>query len=143
MPAFVFCSGYFSKSVRARGKESTVKMLLCYMLFNTAMMLFAHFYLGRGFKFLTPYYSYWYIISLICWRVMIGSVEKIKSIIPISIVITLLMGYCGEFSNVLSVRRTVAFFPFFAMGFFWSKEKAEAFIVGRTVKTYIAGGGVF
>lgn len=139
MPAFVFSTGYFSRSVRARSKESTLKMFLCYIIFNTIMMLFSYVYMGGKLKLLTPYYSYWYILSLICWRLIISSLEKIKYLIPLSIVVTLLIGYWSEFSNSLSIRRTIAFFCFFAAGYLIDKEKLDFFISHRTWKTYITG----
>lgn len=102
-------------------------------------MLFAHFLLGSNLKLLTPYYSYWYIISLICWRFMIGGMENIRFLVPLSFITTLLLGYWSEFSNALSVRRTIAFFIFFAAGYLLDREKAEAFILKRTWRTYALG----
>ena len=82
MPAFVFCSGYFSKSVHARSKESLTKLFLYYVVFNTVMAFFAYFYLGTGIKLLTAYYSYWYLLSMITWRAVIGELDKIKGNFP-------------------------------------------------------------
>lgn len=139
MPAFVFSSGYFSKSIRSRSTESALKMILCYLIFNTAMMLFSYLYLGSNLKIITPYYSYWYILSLVCWRLMITSLEKIKFLIPFAFSISLLLGYWNEFSNTFSIRRTIVFFFFFILGYALDKEKIEHFITQRTWKTNIAG----
>lgn len=139
MPAFIFVSGYFSKSINSRSSKSAWKMILCYLLFNTAMMIFVYCYLGTGLKLLTPYYSFWYIISLVCWRAIIGYVEKIKILIPLTFVITLLIGYWSEFTNVFSIRRTIAFFIFFAIGYLLDKEKVENFIAKRSAKIYVLG----
>lgn len=122
MPAFIFCSGYFSVSDNAKSKKSIVKLVLYYLIFNTLMMIFAYFYSGKQFMFFTPYNSYWYLLSLIFWRLSIKYLDKIKGIVPISIIIALLMGYNIGFSNVLSIRRTIAFFPFFLIGYKLAKE---------------------
>ena len=72
MPAFIFCSGYFSRSERSRGKESLTQLLLYYLVFNTAMLVFANQYRNISASFVEPYYSYWYLLSLIVWRLSIG-----------------------------------------------------------------------
>ena len=131
MPAFIFCSGYFSRSQRSRSWGSMVQLLLYYLVFNTAMMLFVKYYRGIGFNFTEPYYSYWYILSLVIWRAAIGHLEKIKGLIPLAILVALLMGFSDSFPTELSVRRTIAFFPFFAAGYLVNQEKLEHFLANR------------
>ena len=134
MPAFIFCSGYFSRSQRARSWDSLLQLLLYYLVFNTAMMIFANQYRSISFHFLEPYYSYWYILSLIAWRAAIGQMDRIKGLIPLSVVVTLLMGFSDTFTTDLSIRRTIAFFPFFAAGYLVNQEKLEAFLRNRKPK---------
>ena len=131
MPAFIFCSGYFSRSQRSRGKESLTQLLLYYLVFNTLMLVFAKVYRGTDFKFLGPYYSYWYILSLLAWRAIIGPLDKVKGLLPLTILITLLMGYSKDFILELSIRRTIGFFPFFVAGYLVNKEKLENFLANR------------
>ena len=131
MPAFVFCSGYFSKSERSRSAEALTKLLLYYILFNTLMLLFTHFYMGSSIKILTPYYSYWYILSLIIWRTLVSKVSNIKGIVLLSLAISLILGYNKEFTNLLSLRRTVAFFPFFVAGYLLDSQKVDRFLAKR------------
>lgn len=140
MPAFIMCSGYFSKSERARSHAALVQMLLYYLVFNTCMALFAYFYMGTGIKFLSPYYSYWYIVSMIIWRIVIGDLGKIKGIIPISLLAALLIGYNSEFTNIFSVRRTIAFFCFFVAGYLLDKEKVETFLAKRSTYSMVFCG---
>ena len=137
MPAFIFCSGYFSRSERARGSEALIKLVLCYLAFNTAMMLFSHFYLGSSIKTLTPYFSYWYLLSMLAWRFLIGKLGKVKGILVLSVLISLAMGYCNEFPNMLSIRRTVAFFPFFVAGYLLDPEKVAGLLKRRTPRSMI------
>ena len=131
MPAFIFCSGYFSRSERSRGKESLAQLLIYYLVFNTIMLVFMNLYRGNEYNFLKPYYSYWYILSLIAWRAAIGHLDKVKLLVPLSLLVTLLMGFSKGFTLDLSVRRTIAFFPFFAAGYLVNKEKLERFLAGR------------
>lgn len=128
MPAFTFCSGYFSKSERSRSTESLTNFFLYYVVFNTMMLLLAYFYLDSSIKFLTPYLSYWYLISLITWRFLVAKLSKVKGIILISIVLSLALGYNKEITDVLSLRRTVAFFPFFVAGYKLDMQRFEDFL---------------
>ena len=131
MPAFVFCSGYFSRSERSRGRESLAQLLIYYLVFNTIMLVFAYLYRGIEFKFLTPYYSYWYILALIAWRAAIGPLGKVKGLLPMTLLITLLMGFSKDFILELSIRRIIGFFPFFVAGYLVNKEKLEQFLAKR------------
>lgn len=117
MPAFVFCSGYFSSSDNSRSKKSIVKLLVYYVIFNLLMMLYMHHYNEKEFIFLSPYNSYWYLLSLALWRLSIKYLDKVKYIIPISLLLALAVGFHSEFSNVLSIKRTIVFFPFFLLGY--------------------------
>ena len=87
MPVFIFCSGYFSRSERSRSGESLLKLLLCYLVFNTGMLLFALIYLKSSVKILTPYYSFWYILSMISWRFLIGKLGNVKGLLILSVLI--------------------------------------------------------
>lgn len=123
MPAFIFCSGYFSKSPNSRNKKSILKLVIYYLIFNTSMLLFMNLYDGKTFSFLYPYNSYWYLFSLIIWRVLIKYLNRVKWIVPFSFIIALLIGYHPEFSNFLSIKRTIAFFPFFLLGYKFSRDE--------------------
>ena len=131
MPAFVFCSGYFSKSERSRSGEALLKLILCYLLFNTAMLFFAYFYLGSSVKILSPYYSFWYLLSMVSWRFLIGKLGDVKGILILTVLISFAMGCSKEFTNLLSIRRTVAFFPFFTAGSLLDRNKVGRFLERR------------
>ena len=129
MPAFIFCSGFFSKSENSKSTQSLLKLFLYYLIFNTGMMVFMHCYKGEQFHFLQffqPYFSYWYLLSLIYWRILIiyVDIEHQTSTILKSFAISLMNGYSKYLSNnIVSLRRTIVFFPFFILGYFFSKEK--------------------
>ena len=128
MPAFIFCFGYFSKSENSKSRESLFKLVIHYFIFNTGMMIFMYFYRGRNFQFLMPYYSFWYLLSLIYWRIIIiyVDIENKKSIIIKTIALALINGYSKDFSNnIFSIRRTIAFFPFFLIGYLFPKDKFQ------------------
>ena len=71
MPAFIFCSSYFSVSSNSNSKKSIIKLLMYYLIFNTLMMLYLYFFNNKDLVFMSPYNSYWYLLSLIIWRLSI------------------------------------------------------------------------
>ena len=142
MPAFIFASGYMSKSKRSQSKKSLLKLLLYYLVFNTGMMIFLNIFKGTQVNLLTPYNSYWYLLSLIAWRATINDLSKVKGILPISIIIAILIGFWPEFSNVLSIRRTIAFFPFFLLGYTYEKGKLTEMLEKKNLKKTLIYLGV-
>lgn len=117
MPAFIFTTGYLSKSENVFKKKAYIKLLIIYLIFNTSLMIFDKLLYDNNFSILKPYYSYWYLLSTICWRLLIKPLSKIKGLLPISIIISLIIGFYPEINNTLSIVRTISFFPFFILGY--------------------------
>jgi len=142
MPAFVFCAGYWSNTESGCSKKSIVKLLLLYLVSNTAMMLYFYFVKGTPIKLLTPYAHNWFLLSLITWRLTARHISGIKGILPVAFAAGLLVGFWPEFSNDLSIVRTVAFYGFFLVGYKLDKEKVQNFIENRKKYMMIIGWAV-
>ena len=102
MPAFVFSSGYFSRSEKASSEKAIVRLILYYLVFNSLTMVYYTIRYQQLPQLLIPYSSYWYLPALIFWRLGIKYLEKVKGILPISILAALLGGdlQCsGAFQN--------------------------------------------
>lgn len=123
MPAFVFVSGYFSKNEDARANETIAKMITIYLIFNTAIMVLSSLLFNVSYQLITPYYSFWYLIALVFWRLTIQYVEKYKDLLFFSIIAALLIGFWGDVTNVLSISRIIVFYPFFIAGYKLPSEK--------------------
>ena len=72
MPAFIFTTGYLSKSDNVFKKNAFLKLIVLYLIFNTSMIVFNKLISGSSFNLLTPTYSYWYLLSVIWWRLVFG-----------------------------------------------------------------------
>ena len=121
MPLFSFVTGYFSK------KYAPIKLLknvaIPYMAFQILYFLFTRFVLGdinNTFSFFTPYWIMWYLLSLLTWQLVVPIFQFRYSII-VAIVIGILAGYDNSVSYFFSLSRTIYFFPFFLMGYKFSK----------------------
>jgi len=139
MPAFIFVSGFFSKSDHARSMPSIFKLGIIYIIFNTAIMIFSFALLNTSFQLITPSYSYWFLISLIIWRLTIKYIERIKNILLISIIFAIFVGFWRDITNVIAISRTIVFFPFFIMGYKLSTKKSYNFINNRKLINYFKG----
>lgn len=139
MPAFIFVSGYFSKSDNAKSMRSIFKLVVIYIIFNTTMMIFSFILWNTSFQLLTPVYSYWFLISLIIWRFIIKYVENIKNILLMSIIVVIFIGLWSDVTNVLALSRTVVFFPFFLIGYKLSPDKINHLTHNRKPLDYLKG----
>ena len=139
MPVFVFVTGYFSKSERARGKEALIKLICAYLIFNFALMLFDFPRTRSTFRLTTPYYTYWYILAMIAWRIMAERLSKIRFIMFFCVVVALLTGFIESINNTFALSRIFAFAPYFMAGFLFERGKMEAFIQKRKAATQLFG----
>ena len=131
MPLFVFISGYLSK-----GGGTPLKLLknllIPYLIFNSLWYLLAVSWLPRtDFSWFYPGMSFWYLLSLFIWRVLLPYLTQIRFILPLSILAGVVAGCFTEFGFFLSASRTVFFLPFFLAGYYCSKEQLEQFRIGR------------
>lgn len=140
MPAFIFVSGYLSKSEHSRSVPALLKLFSAYLLFNTLLMLYQYQVNSIEISLLTPYHTCWYLLALIVWRFIVKRASKIKGILPLSILFALTAGFSSEFNNLLSLARIAAFFPFFLAGFLLPTKKIEHFISHRKLNHYLEGG---
>ena len=114
MSGFIFISGFLS-SENSTKISNAIKLLILYYIFNFSFILIIYSYINAKIEFLYPKYSYWYLLSLFCWRISIKYIYNLYLIFTLSIIISLLIGYWSCFSNVLSVVRTIGFFPYFIL----------------------------
>lgn len=117
MPAFVFISGYFSKCVRRGGESARKTIINCaipYFIFNTIFALYTEKTLA--INILTPKYIFWYLFSLLIWRLMIDDLKRIKGIFILAILLGLYVGGIHEADRFLAISRTIVFFPYFLLG---------------------------
>ncbi|MCQ2547980.1 MAG: CapA family protein [Clostridia bacterium] len=126
MPAFVFVSGYFSKSDNSRSAVSILKLLIAYLLFMGVFIAIA-LVKGENPHLLVGYKSAWYMMALIIWRLLTPYLSKFKGILPILIVFSILIGYWNDLggSGVLSIAKVLTFYPYFMAGYLIPKDKVE------------------
>lgn len=139
MPAFVFISGYFSKSEHSKSGESLLKLMSAYVIFNTALMIYSFSADKTNFQLLYPYNSCWYLISLVVWRFLSRYIPINKKTLILSIVVALAIGFFPDVDNVLAASRTAAFYPFFIMGMTANNKRTSDFCKNKKACHYLFG----
>lgn len=123
MPAFIFVSGFLSKS-----KQNVLKniqnLLVPYILgysFTWAVKVWLGY--NMDYDILRPSGTVmWYVLALFVYRLIIEAFGRIRFIVPLSIIFSLWAGTRNEFSTYLSASRIVVFFPFFVAGYLWKSQ---------------------
>ena len=138
MPSFIFWSGFLSKSENSRSFKSITKLILIYIIFNYSHGLILYIYKKNNLSFFYPYYSYWYLLCLIYWRFSIKYFANQYFSITISFIISLLIGFWNEITSIFSIKRAFSFFPYFIIGYKFSKQSFETIILFRKRFYYIS-----
>jgi fucose 4-O-acetylase-like acetyltransferase len=147
MPAFVFVSGYFSRSfVRKDNKEQKLIGFLCLYLLLTFGIWLAAGMFGKPINYkdiLSTPSAQWYMLAMCFWYLVIPYVSKLKKgfAFVCFVLLGILVGCYPSCGNFLVLSRTIVFFPFFLAGYHfgglfpkntkvWMKILAAAFLVG-------------
>ncbi len=136
MPAFVFISGFLSRSERSRSPRGILKLFIIYLVFNGLMMIaFGH----NEPDAVWPYLVMWYILALVVWRLAAGFLSKIRFILPILTALAIVAGIWNTITNDFGLTRIIVFAPFFMAGFMMDRETVEKCIVNRKAVSYLSG----
>lgn len=121
MPAFIFVSGFFGKSERAHSEKSIFTLLFAYFIFNSILGI-----VTGWTEFLSPKYSYWYILALVIWRLSSKYIPADRTHLIAAIVAAVGVGFVSVITNKLALSRAIAFFPFYMAGLMLPKERFAA-----------------
>jgi fucose 4-O-acetylase-like acetyltransferase len=144
IPLFVFFSGFLSKNSVKQRDTAVAKFLGLYLfctvgftffsdLLYSVAMLAQDFNSGllwdrvvltakeTLFSVFTATGPAWYLLSLIFWRLLTPYIRK-KRFIFISLFLAVVIGGVPQAGPVMSLSRTVVFFPFYLLGYHFDGE---------------------
>ncbi|QAV69030.1 hypothetical protein ESZ53_00370 [Salinibacterium sp. UTAS2018] len=132
MPAFVFVSGYFSRSFVGNPKQmaSLISVLIApYVLFQIIFALENWLILGNNFelRLFVPGFALWYLLALLVWRLVIPLLRAVRHPVLISFAVSILSVLAGGVSQDLSAARILSFLPFFTLGLFTTPDHIDKF----------------
>ena len=102
IPAFVFVSGYLSKSFawdRRRMKSLVYTLAIPYLLFEPALFYYRREVVGEnvtGPLWLEPHWTMWYLIVLLMWRLVTPILKLHWLFLPLSVIVSLARGPLGH-----------------------------------------------
>ena len=160
MPLFVLLSGYFSgrkKNVR-EFFQSLKGIAVTLVIFQILSLLLLYFVKHEfSWEYLVrPYWTLWYLMSLLLWRIMLQfTPEKMLQrpilYLVIATIISIVTGLALPYGWVFAIQRTLSFYPFFLLGYYMSKSlitipintrtKAAALIVIMILSCMVFTGG--
>lgn len=129
MPLFIFISGYFSRKKNMKELWSSIwKILEPLIIFHFLMRVIPHLISNGADNLLkticticTPWWVLWYLLSLIYWRLILQLIpdnilKHAKLVLLVTLCVSILAGFL-PFNRFLSLQRTLAFMPFFFLGY--------------------------
>ena len=127
MPVFVFISGYFSKNIEKCRDQAIQNFLIPYVTFSVLMYGFnilITFEAGAipSFSIMRPSWGLWYLLAMFLWRMLLKDLVRIRFILPLCIVASLLTGMSREFTSYLTIGRVVSLMVFFVLGYYCNYE---------------------
>ena len=122
IPAFVFISGYLSKSFewdRRRMKNLVYTLAVPYLIFEPALFYYRRIVVDEdvtGPLWLEPHWTMWYLIVLLMWRLITPILKLHWLFLPISVIVSLLGGLWD--TDALMIPRFLGLLPFFVLGLY-------------------------
>lgn len=122
IPAFVFVSGYLSKSFEwdlRRMKGLVYTLAIPYLLFEPALFYFRRAVVDEnvtGPLWLEPHWTMWYLIVLLMWRLITPILKLHWLFLPLSVIVSLAGGLWN--TDALMIPRFLGLLPFFVLGLY-------------------------
>jgi fucose 4-O-acetylase-like acetyltransferase len=163
IPLFVFFSGFLSKDGEKHRDTAVVRFLALYLFCTVGFTFFSDLLysltmLAQGFtpgllwdrlaltvkdtlfSVFTATGPSWYLLSLLFWRLLTPYL-KAKRLIFISLVLALVVGGIPQAGPVMSLSRTIVFFPFYLLGYHFDRTLFDGLAqkINAVVKMIAAG----
>lgn len=137
MPAFVYVTGYFS---RTNPERLIKKIFYTYAIYQILYLLFQRFYLKQEnqIQFTTPYWLLWYLLSLCWWMLLLQIIDwkefSKKTILGGVGLLALIAGFDKSIGYYMSLSRTIVLLPFFVLGHYRVQEHVKNYrmLIGCT-----------
>ncbi|HVI39092.1 MAG TPA: acyltransferase family protein, partial [Anaerovoracaceae bacterium] len=126
MQGFLFVSGYFSRNLDKCRTTAFQAFLFPYIILMPIMFCIRYLIFGRAhLDYTLPTMALWYLLTLFVYRFFLKDLVKIKKILPISVIVSLVAGFIPFLDSTLSLGRTFSFLPFFLLGYYFKEEWIE------------------
>lgn len=120
IPAFVFVSGYLSKSFEWDRRHMTglvSTLLIPYLIFEPALYYYRVLVVDErepGLLWLNPHWTMWYLVVLLMWRLVTPILKLHWLFLPAAVVASVVGGLLD--TDLLMIPRFLGLLPFFVLG---------------------------
>lgn len=144
MPAFVFLSGMFSKqAVQSYRYDKAFTFLLLYFVIKFSLFLM-RMAVGKSpdMRLLYTVGIDWYALAIFLFYLVMMFLQRFdkRYVIGAALLLGCMAGYDLTLGGKLVLARATAFFPFFALGFYWNGDALLA--VSRRVWSKLLAAAV-
>lgn len=121
MPMFALISGMFSKAeLNSKTSTSLIRQvaipLLAFEIIYELVEYALQGQLSVYASLFAPYWMLWYLLSLLCWRMLLPIFSRLQFPVWIALLLAILASYSEHAGYFLSSSRTLVFFPYFVLG---------------------------
>ena len=123
MPAFIFITGRIARFNKVKIYK---RLLLAYFIFQSGYILYNRWLFAEqaSFQYTMPVWIMWYLLTIITYYALIPMLPEKNSkwvllILALSLMISLIVGYMEDIGYYLSLSRTLCFYPFFILGYYF------------------------
>lgn len=129
IPAFLFVRGLFAKTEPRKNAQAIIRLLADFLVMSL-LVVATQKLTGQRYRltFYVPVFSAWYLQSLILMRLALPLFERIPFALPLSVAIALVVPGFMKTTAILSLSRTVNFFPFFLAGYLIGPKRAASWV---------------
>ncbi len=131
MPAFVFVSGVFSKKYASKttAPQRPLGFLTLYLVFKVLTWLVSTILTQKaaGFNLFRANGAPWYMLCMFYWYLLIPVFGRTRPsiAIPLTVLISLLIGTASDAGLFLGTSLCIVFFPFFLLGYHFQPSWIE------------------
>ena len=133
MPLFVIISGFLNNTHK-KICQNINKITETFLISQAGCIVLLIIWGGqiKLSDLFTPYWTLWYLLSLIFWKTITYYLSPIlsnnmKLIFTVCIFLSIISGYIPH-GRIVSIQRTISFYPFFLYGYYIRIGKLENFI---------------
>lgn len=122
MPAFLFISGFFSKNLEKCYRTAFNKYFVPYLVMMAIVSVTRLFLTGKfSHNWFIPDFAAWYLLTLFVYKVHLKLLLQFRYLLPLSVLISTLIGCINMNTEFLSIGRTFQLFPFYLGGYYFNE----------------------
>lgn len=132
MPAFVLATGYFAKNYMKKDVPDVRKLmgiLILYVVYKLLICVTKYVLAGKyiDLKLFESSAAPWYLLAMFFWYIFLPLFAKFKptASVGFALILALLIGTNEQVGSFLALSRTIVFFPFFLIGYYFDGKKIE------------------